>query len=278
MFTWGSKYLFGIALAAFVGAVVYGLISGGDPVGVISSGYKGGIGEHTGYTILMSASVGAFILGVVSVIVRDGDAEDMSALAGSDRTLAVRPPVGLSIVAPLTAFGIACLAVGVAVSSAFIYLGVAVLFVVGVEWLIQAWADRATGDDEVNNVIRKRMLGPIEVPLLGLLGIAVMAIGVSRILLAVSKTGATVIAVVAAAFIFFSAILIAKARLPRAIVSAIVTFGAVAVLAGGIVGAVRGPRDFHHGEEHGEHSEEGDHSEEGGAAGEMEETGEEVDE
>lgn len=255
MFTWGSKYLFGIALAAFVGAIGYGLITGGDPVGVISSGYKGGIGEHTGYTILMSASIGALMLGIVSVIVRDGDAEDMSSLAGVDHTLAVRPPQGLSIVAPLTAFGIACLAVGIAVSTAFIYLGLAVLFVVGVEWLIQAWADRATGDDEINNVIRRRMLGPIEVPLLGLLGLAVVAIGISRILLAVSEVGSVVIASAAATFIFASAILIAKAKVPRAIVSAIVTFGAVAILAGGVVGAVRGQRDFHHHEEE-EHSEE----------------------
>ena len=35
MFTWGSKYLFGVSLAAFVGAVAYGLITGGDPVGVL---------------------------------------------------------------------------------------------------------------------------------------------------------------------------------------------------------------------------------------------------
>ena len=259
MFTWGSKYLFGVAVAAFVGAVVYGLVTGGGPVGVLSMGYKGGVGEHIGYTILMAASFGALALAITTVVARDGQAEDMVAIAGTERALDLRQPRGLSIVAPLTAFGIGALVVGLAASSAFLYLGVAVLFVVGIEWVIQAWADRATGDDEVNTIIRKRMLGPVEVPLLGLLALAVIAIGLSRILLAVSEAGAVVIAVVAAAFIFFSAVLISKARLPRAIVSAIVTFGAVAVLAGGIVGAVRGERDFHHGE--GEHSEEGDHSE-----------------
>ncbi len=266
MFTWGSKYLFGVFVAAFLSAVVYGIVSGGGPVGVISFGYKGGVGEHVGYTILMSASVVALVLGIVSVITRDGDAEDMAALAGSDRALAVRPPASLSIAGPLTAFGIGCLVVGVAVSTAFLYLGVAVLFVVAIEWLVQAWSERATGDDQVNNIIRNRILGPIEVPMLGLLAIAVIVLGISRILLAVSSIGSVVIASVAAAFVFCSAVLIAKSQAPRAIISAIVSFGAVAVLAGGVVGAVSGERDFHeHEEEHEEeqHSEEGDSSTEG---------------
>lgn len=255
MFTWGSKYLFGVSVAAFVAAMAYGLVTGGDPVGVISAGYKGGVGDHVGYTLLIAASMSALLLGTVSVIARDGDAEDMAALAGSERALAVRPPSGLSIAAPLTAFGIGSLAVGLAVSRAFLYLGIAVLLIVAIEWVVQAWSDRATGDDAVNTVIRKRMLGPIEVPMLGGLAIAVIVLGLSRILLAVSQTGSVVIAVVAAGFVFLSAVLISKAKAPRAIISAIVTFGAVAVLAGGIVGAAVGERDFHEGE--GEHSEDG---------------------
>lgn len=249
MFTWGSKYLLGISVAAFVAAVVYGLVTGGSPVGVISGGYKGGVGEHVGYIMLIAVSFSALVLGIVSVIARDGDAEEMSALAGADHSLAVRPPAGLSIAAPLTAFGIGSLVVGVAVSKVFLYLGVAVLVIVGIEWLVQAWASRATGDDQVNDVIRRRVLGPIEVPMLGGLAIAVVVLGMSRILLAVSSTGSVVILSVAALFIFGSAVLISKSNAPRSIVSAIVTFGAVAVLAGGVVGAVSGERDFHH---HGE--------------------------
>ncbi len=258
MFTWGSKYLFGVSVAAFLAALAYGLITGGGPVGVVSAGYKGGVGEHVGYTLLISASVSALLLGITTVIARDGDAEEMSSLAGSERALAVKPPLGLSIAGPLTAFGIGCLVVGIAVSEAFLYLGIAVLLVVGIEWLVQAWSDRATGDDHVNSVIRKRVLGPIEVPMLAALAIAVIVLGLSRILLAVSEIGSVVIAVAAAAFVFFSAVLIAKTQAPRAIISAIVTFGALAVLAGGIVGAVSGERDFHH--EGDGHSEEGESS------------------
>ncbi|MEL6983856.1 MAG: hypothetical protein AAFO29_15630, partial [Actinomycetota bacterium] len=174
-------------------------------------------------------------------------------------------PSRLSISAPLAAFGIACLALGLAVSNLFLYLGLVVLVVVGIEWTVQAWSERATGDDDVNDVIRRRVIGPFQIPMLSLLAIVVMAIGLSRVMLAVSKVGAVVFVVIAATFIFGSAILISKAKAPRPIVSAIVTFGAVAVLAGGIVGAVAGERDFHeHEEEHGE-----DHSEEGAPASEV---------
>jgi hypothetical protein len=257
MFTWGSRYLFGMALAAFVGAVAYGLITGGGPVGVVSLGYKGGVGEHLGYTLLIGASVASLLLGIVEVITRDGDAEDMADLAGSERILTVRPPAGPSITSPLAAFGIACLALSLSVSAVFLYLGLAVLVIVGIEWTVQAWSERATGDDTVNAVIRRRILGPFEVPMLGLLAIAVVVLGLSRILLAVSEVGSVIVAVVVAGFIFFSAVLISKSRAPRAIIAAIVTVGAVAVLAGGVIGAVAGERDFHHGEEQ--------HSQDGGA-------------
>ena len=123
---------------------------------------------------------------------------------------------------------------------------------------MQAWSERATGDDEVNASSVDRVIGPFQIPMLSVLAIVVMAVGLSRVMLAVSKTGAVVFVAAAAVFIFGGAVLIAKSRAPRAIVSAIVTFGAVAVLAGGIVGAVAGEREFHE-EEHGE-----DHSEEGG--------------
>lgn len=255
MFTWGSKFLFGISLAAFGAAVAYGLVTGGGIVGVISMGYKGGVGEHAGYAMLMAAGFSAFFLGVVGVITRDGDAEDLSQRVGAEQALVVKPPVGLSVTSPLAAFGIACLALGLAVSMVFIYLGVLVLTVVGMIWTVQAWAERATGDDEVNAVLRRRVTGPFEVPMLSLVAIAVIVLALSRVLLAVSEIGSVVVAVVAATFVFASAILIAKSSAPRAIISALVSFGAVAVLAGGVIGAAAGERDFHHGEHDDEHSE-----------------------
>ncbi|MDH3295619.1 MAG: hypothetical protein OER95_14970 [Acidimicrobiia bacterium] len=260
MFTWGSRNLLGVAALAWIGALIYGLTTGGHVIGVLSMGYKHGVGDHVGYTILMGAALVALLLAIVSVTTRDGNSEDMSALVGVEHSLAVRPPAQAVFWGPLTAFGLACIAVGVATSRAFLYLGFAVIAVSVFEWAVLAWSDRATGDTEVNSVIRSRLLSPFEVPILALLGAAVVVLGLSRVLLAVSEVGSVVVAVVAAAGIFAAAIFIAKTRAPRPIISAIIAFGAVAVLAGGIVGAAVGERDFHHGEQP---SDSGDHAEEG---------------
>lgn len=256
MFTWGSRNLLFIALFAYLGAIVHGLSTGGSIVGTLSLGYKGGVGEHIGFTILIGASLVALVLAVVSIATREGNAEDMAAAVGADRALAVRPPTQPTFWGPLAAFGLACMAVGAAVSQAFFILGIVIIAITTLEWTALAWSDRATGDADVNSVIRSRMLSPFEVPVLALLGIAIVVLGLSRVLLTVSEAGSVVVAVVAAAFVFAVAVAAAKLKLSRAVVSALVAFGAVAVLAGGIIGAVNGERDFHHGED-GEHSDEG---------------------
>lgn len=272
MFTWGSKYLFGVAVASLVGAAVYGLSSGGDIIGVVSLGYKGGVGEHVGYSVLIAIGTVYFLLAVLNVITRDGDASDGAALVGADGVLTVSTPRRSSFWGLLTAFGLACLLVGVAVSSAFFILGIAVLAVVLLEWVVLSWSDQATGDPEVNTVVRNRVLGPVEVPMLAMLGIGAIVIGLSRVLLAVSEVGSTVIAGVVAALVFGTAIAVSKSNAPRAIISGVVALGAIGVLAGGIVGAIVGERDIaHHGEEIEHHDEGGD--EEGGV-GEAEGEGE----
>ena len=42
----GSRLFFALAAIGLLGAAAFGLASGGDPVGVMSLGYKGGVGEH----------------------------------------------------------------------------------------------------------------------------------------------------------------------------------------------------------------------------------------
>ncbi len=263
MFTWGSKYLFGIGLASMLAAIIYGLSTGGDPVGVISGGYKGGVGDHTGYMILVAIGFACIGLGLMTIIIRDAEAEKASAAAGVDATLAVSASRAPSYWGPLAAFGVACMVVGVAVSLLFLIFGIVVLGIVGLQWLALAWSDRATGDPEVNAVIRERLIGPFEIPMLAALGIGAIVIGVSRVLLAVPEAGSTALASVVAALIFFGAVAIANSSVPRSVITGVVALGAVAVLAGGIAGAVVGEREIvHHHEEHGEHSDEhDDHSE-----------------
>lgn len=243
MFTWGSKYLFGVAGVALLGAIVYGLVTGGGIVGVISVGYKGGVGEHTGYGTLLGVSVAALGLGVLNFATRDATVLADDSGGGA---LAIRTPRRASFWGPMAAFGLASLAIGVSVSRAFFILGVAVLAIVLLEWVILAWSDSATGDPTVNSAIRERVIGPLEVPLMASLGIAVFILGVSRVLLAVPEAGSVAVAAIVAAVIFLSCIALAKTRVSRAVISGVIALGALAVLAGGIVGAVVGEREIGH--------------------------------
>ena len=63
MFTWASKYLFSLAGVSLLSAALYGLISGGGAIGVISAGYKGGVGDHVGYTVLVALGIVTLFLG-----------------------------------------------------------------------------------------------------------------------------------------------------------------------------------------------------------------------
>lgn len=261
MFTWGSKFFIGLMVGALGGAFAYGLVTGGDLLGVITGGLVGDVGDQVGYAILLMAASVLALLGFISVLTRDGDAEAVAIRAGVASVPPVQQPADPSYWGAIAAFGVAALIIGLALSPIFYALGIAVLAVTALMWSVQAWADRATGDAEANRIIRGRVLGPVELPMLSMLGIAAVAIGVSRVFLAASKTGATVAGALFTVFVFGTAVLMSKVDLKRNVVNGIVALGALAILAGGIVGAAIGERSFeHHGEDHsGE-----DHSEDEG--------------
>ena len=50
----------------------------------ISAGYKGGVGEHLGYGILLAASVASLFAGFCTTAFRDADPEPTAALLGTD--------------------------------------------------------------------------------------------------------------------------------------------------------------------------------------------------
>lgn len=254
MLTWGSKYFLGLAGGGFIATIIYGIVTGGSLVGAASMGYKGGVGDHVGYGILVTLTMSAFFLAVVLVGMRDGDQEQISELSGNAILPVAAPPVADSYWGLVAAFGIVFLVVGVAISQAFFFLGLAVLLVAALEWVILAWADSATGDQEVNAVLRQRVLGPLELPMLALISIAVVVIGVSRVLLAVSEIGAVVFASVLAAAVFGVIVLLSKVDVPKQMVRGLAALLAVTILAGGIIGAAVGERDFgHEANESGEH-------------------------
>ena len=256
MFTTGFKYYFGLSLALAFTAIVHGYVSGGDNVGPVSLGWKGGVGDHIGYSVLVGLSIVTGLAGLVLVAFRDADPSAQAHLLGVD-TVATNPRVTGSFWPVAGAFALATLVVGLVLHAAVFTLGLVLLALVAVEWTMDAWADRATGDPEANRALRNRLMAPVEIPAAGVLGIAVGVLAISRVLLAVSANGAVIVAgVVAVLVLAGGAIYAAKPGIGRNLVAGLALVGAVALLAAGVVAAVAGERDF---EQHVDQSE--DHSE-----------------
>ena len=256
MFTTGFKHFFGISLVLAVASVAYGYATGGGNVGPISIGWKGGVGDHVGYTVLASLSIITGVVGVILVAFRDADPSAQAHMLGVE-TVATNPPVRGTFWPVVAAFGAATVVVGLVLHAAVFVLGIVIIVMAAIEWTMYAWADRATGDADANRDLRNQIMAPIEIPAAGAVGIAVGVLAVSRILLSVSANGAVVVAGVVAVLILGGAALWAyRPGIGRNVVAGLAVLLAVGLLAWGVVAAVVGERDFeHHGEEHDEHSE-----------------------
>jgi hypothetical protein len=195
--------------------------------------------------VLLGLSATAALLGSVIIAVRDADAEAVEALLGVDSLPAAAPPTYPSYWPVVAAFGVGTAMIGLVVGEALFVVGVIAVGVAFVEWLVDAWADRATGDPETNRQIRNRMMHPIEIPIAGALGIAALVLCVSRVLLALSKEGADAVAIAFAAIVLAVAFLFAyKPSIGRRAVGVVIALFAVAVLVGGIIAAANGSRSF----------------------------------
>lgn len=266
MLTTGFKTFAAWAVALVVAAIVFGYTTGGTSVGPVSLGWKGGVGNHVGYSILLFGGTALGVLAGLSVFFRDADSEAAADYLGVSQAPVGQRPTGPSLWPIVGAFGAGALAIGLAVSPILFVAGLVLLAAAAIEWTMSAWADAATGDPEVNQALRDRIMGPIEIPVLGFAAIGVVVLAVSRIFIAVSAEAAVWVAIGVAAVIFATAILFAlKPQIPRNVVVAVCLLGGIGVLAGGVVAGVAGEREFHHGEEGEEHAEEGDEHEEGGA-------------
>jgi hypothetical protein len=245
MITTGAKFYFGLAALASLGAIAYSWGSHGGFTGGLTFGFYGGMGEHSGYVVLLAAAVVSFFVGGAVVAFRDADPEAQQAAARLDVLPEEHAPRNASYWPILGAAAAACAVLGLVTSSLLFLFGVVVGIVVLLEWMVSSWSERATGDPEVNRRIRNRMMNPIEIPLFGAIGVAVLVLCVSRVLLAASETGAAVLAVVVALFILGSASIYATApKAGRTIVAVVCLLGGLGVIAGGIIGAAEGSRNF----------------------------------
>jgi len=243
-----------LAAAALIGAYIVGVTSQhssiiGQVIGPLDLGWKGGVGNHLGYTVLVGVAAAAAFLATLFTVYRDADADAEAASVGLDTVPLARAPVGASYWPVISAFAVGTLLVGLAISSKALALTAAV--VLGgavVMWTMRAWAERATGDDLTNLRLYQQVVEPVRLPLLALLLLGAVVLGFSRILLTLpDKHASTAVFGVLGAVVFFACVLIAlKPKISRApVVLALFVLGLI-VLVGGVIGAARGPRHFEH--------------------------------
>jgi hypothetical protein len=238
LITTGAKLWFAFTAFALVAAGVYFVATAGDDGGA--------------YTLLFIAA-GAAVMGGAAIAVRDGD----TAVSGSEE--GTREPVVVRSALPapwpaLGAIGAGLALVGLAVGGLLLYVGLGIMGGALVEWMVQGWAERSTADPAYNKALRNRIMFPVEVPVLGLLGVGFIIIAFSRVLLALpDKNLSTVVAIVVAAIVTAVAFLIAyRPRIGAAALSWMLAIAALVLFGAGIVGGVSGERKIeHHEADHG---------------------------
>ena len=263
-----SKFLYGLAAFGFVAAIVYSASTGDQELGMdsllgpLTFGYKGYVGDHVGYAILMGLALVSLVLGVFMSGLHDADPEAEAQVAGLETVPEAAVPTTTNYWPVVGGFSAAALVLGLAVDSALFVVGMVGLAVVTVEWAVRTWSDRATGDPEVNRDIRNRFMYPVEIPIGAVLIIGGLVLAVSRILLAVPLAGAYVVfGLVPAIILGLGALIVLRPQVSQSAIAAILLVGGLAILGGGVAAAIVGERE--HG---GDHSEEGGHADEEGLA------------
>jgi hypothetical protein len=243
--TTGSKWFFGLGFVSLVLAVAYGWTTGGNGVGPLTMGYKGGVGDHFGYGVLVTAGFVSLFLGALSLAVRDAEALAEAQVAGTE-TVPTAIPAAPSYWPAVTAFGVALVVIGIVASPVLFVIGLVALGAVLVEWAVQAWADHATGDPATNREIRNRLMNPIEFPAAGLLAIGVVVAAFSRLFLSLSADAAVWVGIgITGTIIVIGFFFASRPRISANVIVGVLLVAALVVIGLGIGGAVSGQREFH---------------------------------
>ena len=135
---------------------------------------------------------------------------------------------------------------GVVTQQAFVLFGVALLVLGAVQWMLDAWSERASADVEFNVEARERLAAPLELPVLAAIAAAVVVFSFSRIMLVISKTAGPVAFGVIAALVLAGGFVFAFARNIRSsAIAAVTAVGALGLVAGGVAAGLEGERPLH---------------------------------
>ena len=231
MLTTGSKLLIGATVVSVISAILFGITVDGP-------------GATVGVIGLLSAAVAFGLIAGINVYVRDSNAPAME--PGVEHTCAAaRQPSGASGWPAVAAVGVAGLAIG-AVSRPVVFLvALVVVLAAIVEWMVQAWSERASDDTGYNATIRGRLLHPLEFPVLATLGLGALIYGFSRIMLSASKDAGRWLFIAIGALFLAGAVVVAIYRgAGKRTIAGVSALAAFAVVGVGVASAVQGQRDI----------------------------------
>ncbi len=243
MFTTGSKTFLGIGAFSLFLAALYGWTTGGTGLGPVTAGYNGGVGDHLGYTLLVSFGLLGIFLGLVAVATRDAESNALAELAGMETAPAEAVPAGRAFEPAVGAFGAGLVLLGLVVSNVMFVVGLFLLLAVLIEWMVRDWSDRATGDPAANRMIRNRFMAPLEIPIVGILIVGGAVGAFSRLLLTSSVLGAVAVAMGLGAVILLVGVLFAsRPALSPNLIAGVLVIMAIGVGVAGVGAASRGER------------------------------------
>ncbi|MFM8942248.1 MAG: hypothetical protein ACKOH5_02475 [Acidimicrobiaceae bacterium] len=221
MFSTGFKYFFGVTVLSIVALIMSLALF--EKLALV------------GVTISFLIAVGALLAGL-SAFTSDGTTRDANTSTSELAAQSMWPLV--------SAIGVVFLGLGLVTSSVVFFGGIVVLLAAMSEWMVQAWSERASTDVAHNTAARKRLLNPIEFPVLAAVGLGVVIFAFSRIMLTVEKSTGAILFIVAGALVLVAGSLFAmKPNMKRSVGAAICVLGALGIVAGGVAGAVSGERE-----------------------------------
>ncbi|MGD9997728.1 MAG: hypothetical protein AB7L17_02240 [Ilumatobacteraceae bacterium] len=232
MFSTGSKLFLGATAMCLVATLAFGIFAGGDTYWTAMIG-------------LISATVGLGLLTGINFFVRDCNVGSMQPDATTASPAAHEAP-GRSMWPAVGALGAGLLVVGVVTEPVVFKAGVVALLAALVEWMVQAWSERASADRAYNTGVRRRILHPLEFPLLGAIGVAIVVYSFSRIMLFASKeSGPAIFAVIAALVLLGGFLFATQASVKKGLVAGVCTIAGLGLVSTGAVMAIDGEREMH---------------------------------